>query len=138
VGGVVVVVVVALVEVMRAITMPMLRESRRRCLALTIPLQFKVSTLPNLLEFLSFVYFFPAFLGGPAFEYKRYADFIEQKYSHATTVTLTPATKESPAKKQTTVAQKSFAASAPASWLPVLQCFLIGEFMPYRPPELLH
>ena len=111
--------------------MTMLPECFGRCIVLIILPQFKISSLPNLLEFLSFVYFFPAFLGGPAFEYKRYADFIELKYSHSTTVTL-PATTETPAKKQTSVTQKQFAVSAPNSWLPVLQCFLIGALAQRR------
>jgi hypothetical protein len=83
-------------------------------------LQFRISTLPNPLEFLSFVYFFPAFLGGPAFEYRRFADFIEKKYTHTTTTT-NPATKA----KTSTCVQKSFD-GPPPSWLPVLKCFFIG------------
>ncbi len=91
-----------------------------------ILLQVQISDLPNLLQFLSFVYFFPAFLGGPAFEYKRYSDFIENKYSHETTVIVDK-------KKKTTIVQKKFATSAPASWLPVLRCFFIGQsFLPFR------
>lgn len=33
--------------------------------------------LPNLLEFFGYVYFFPGFLAGPAFNYKEYSDFID-------------------------------------------------------------
>jgi hypothetical protein len=95
-------------------------------LRLSFILQFKISSLPNPLEFLSFVYFFPAFLGGPAFEYKRYADFIDKKYSHTTIVTV-PATASSETKKKITVKVEQFKTSAPASWLPVLRCFGVGE-----------
>ncbi len=76
-----------------------------------------------MLEFLSFVYFFPAFLGGPAFEYKRYDDFITGKYTHKTTDKV--GGKDVVTYKQCAFAGKS--PCAPQSWQPVLKCFCIGR-----------
>jgi hypothetical protein len=108
-----------------------------------IPPQFKINALPNLLEFLSYVYCFTTFLGGPAIEFKRYTDFIGKKYTHTTIITSI-ATPEKDKNTKTSVEQKRFHTSAPASWFPVFQCFLIGVLFfsfpsdsPSKHPQLM-
>jgi len=46
--------------------------------------EMHVKQLPNLLEFFAYVYFFPGFLAGPAFNYKEYISFIDGSMFKAT------------------------------------------------------
>jgi len=46
--------------------------------------EMHVKQLPNLFEFIAYVYFFPGFLAGPAFNYKEYISFIDGSMFKAT------------------------------------------------------
>lgn len=39
--------------------------------------EMHVKQIPNLLEYFAYIYFFPGFLAGPAFNYKEYISFID-------------------------------------------------------------
>jgi hypothetical protein len=102
---------------------PVTDKSKARVLASRR--HFAIPKLPNLLQFLGYVYCFTCILAGPAFEYKDYLDSIEGT-SFLTTTSTSTSSVEGDDKLKEQGGDK--VVKKPANVLPALQRLLIGVF----------